>query len=510
MRVNRRQLMKSVAGVAGAAAVRHLWAADQPPSPADLARDPNRPQFHLLPLANWMNDPNGPVFWKGKYHMFYQYNPDGAYWGDMHWGHAVSPDMVHWKHLPVALSPTPGSADSAGCFTGSAVIDGHRVSLLYTGISPAPASEATIHSDNLTARESQCLATALDDELTEWSKNPSPVIAGPPQGLNVAGFRDPCPWREGDRWYTGIGSGIRGGHGMVLLYQSKDLRLWNYLQPLTSNPDFSTPETGGGMWECPDFFPLGDRHVLIHSARGKSWWQCGVFDPGKLSFHAETGGPLDYGSYYAAKSQLDRSGNRILWGWIQETRPEAEYRKAGWAGVMSLPRILTLSEDHRLQFDLPPAVYSLRRDLQKPNLADDATPRRAQIAKLQIQDACGELTFAFRTEDSPMRLLLMSDKTVGAPLLAFSCDAGNPAEIRLDGTAIPVHPAKDGLVHVRYVIDASVIEVFINKQVACTRRIYYAEPEAPVLRVQLDAGLMSLTEISIAQLAPISRNRMTI
>jgi beta-fructofuranosidase len=456
-----------------------------------------------------MNDPNGPVFWKGKYHMFYQYNPDGAYWGDMHWGHAVSPDMVHWKHLPIALAPTPGSADALGCFTGSAVIDGDRVSILYTGISPAPASEATIHSDNLTARESQCLATALDDELTEWRKDPSPVIAGPPEGLTVAGFRDPCPWREGDRWYTGIGSGVRGAHGMVLLYESKDLRHWNYLHPLMSDTDFSTPETTGAMWECPDFFPLGDRHVLIHSARGKSWWQCGIFDPRELRFHAETGGQLDYGSYYAPKTQLDRFGNRILWGWIQETRPEAEYRYAGWAGVMSLPRVLSLSRDHRLQFDPPPAVGALRRELQKPSLVADPSRRRAQIANLQIRDGCGEVTFSFRTRNSPMRLSLVSEKAGEPPLLLLFYDAGRPAEIRVDDTAVPVGSIEGGLVHVRCLIDGSVIEVFINRQAVCTRRYYYREPAPPAIRIQVDDGLMNLTEIATAQLARISPNRMT-
>ena len=89
---------------------------------AEIAADPLRPQFHLLPQRNWMNDPNGPIFWKGKYHMFFQYNPDAAVWGDMHWAHAVSPDMVHWKHLPVALAPTPGGYDADGCFSGSAAV----------------------------------------------------------------------------------------------------------------------------------------------------------------------------------------------------------------------------------------------------------------------------------------------------------------------------------------------------------------------------------------------------
>src|SRR6202140_913255 len=88
-----------------------------------LAADPLRPQFHLLPAKNWMNDPNGPIYWQGRYHMFFQYNPGAAVWGDMHWAHAVSSDMIHWRHLPIALAPSPGPADADGCVTGSAVKD---------------------------------------------------------------------------------------------------------------------------------------------------------------------------------------------------------------------------------------------------------------------------------------------------------------------------------------------------------------------------------------------------
>src|SRR5882762_8206315 len=102
--------------------------------PVDLAKDPRRPQFHLLPARNWMNDPNGPIFWKGQYHMFFQYNPNAAVWGDMHWAHAVSEDMIHWRHLPIALAPTPGWDDADGCFTGSAVDDHGTATILYTGV----------------------------------------------------------------------------------------------------------------------------------------------------------------------------------------------------------------------------------------------------------------------------------------------------------------------------------------------------------------------------------------
>jgi beta-fructofuranosidase len=109
----------------------------------ELARDPLRPQFHLLPPANWINDPNAPIYWKGSYHMFYQYNPTGAYWGDMHWGHAISTDMIHWKHLPMALSPTAGGPDADGCFTGTSVIQNGRVIVLYTGVVAVPLDRAT-------------------------------------------------------------------------------------------------------------------------------------------------------------------------------------------------------------------------------------------------------------------------------------------------------------------------------------------------------------------------------
>src|SRR5246127_3091475 len=110
-----------------------------------LASDPLRPQYHLLPAANWMNDPNGPIFFRGHYHMFYQYNPNGAFWGTMHWAHATSPDMIHWQHEPIALAPTPGGYDRDGVFSGSAVLDGNTPNLIYTGVLPAASpSEITL------------------------------------------------------------------------------------------------------------------------------------------------------------------------------------------------------------------------------------------------------------------------------------------------------------------------------------------------------------------------------
>src|SRR5258708_27947886 len=141
-----------------------------------LAADPLRPQFHLLPEKNWMNDPNGPIFWNGMYHMFFQYNPGAAVWGDMHWAHAVSPDMIHWKHLPIALAPTPGSDDAHGCFTGSALDDRGTASIVYTGVKSSTLETATLRDGTHTFREVQCLATSADAQLRTWTKWKNPII----------------------------------------------------------------------------------------------------------------------------------------------------------------------------------------------------------------------------------------------------------------------------------------------------------------------------------------------
>jgi beta-fructofuranosidase len=221
----------------------------------ELEDDPHRPHYHFLPPANWMNDPNGLLQWKGQYHLFYQYNPDGPVHERIHWGHAVSSDLVHWADLPIALAPTPGRADADGCWSGCA-IDNHGIpTLIYSGVHP----------------QVVCLATG-DDDLLTWEYYPgNPVIAGPPAEF-LAGtgghFRDPFVWKEGDSWYLLIGSKREGVGGMLRLYRSPDLTTWHYLYPLlVGDASILHPVWMGVMWECPDFLTFGDRRVLLFSVR---------------------------------------------------------------------------------------------------------------------------------------------------------------------------------------------------------------------------------------------------
>src|SRR6185437_5058225 len=153
--------------------------------------------------------------------------------------------------------------------------------------------------------------------------------------------------------------------GAVLLYRSHDTHHWEYLHPLAqgawNGQYFSNPVSNGEMWKCPDFFSLGDKHVLLYSTAHTTRWEVGTFDKANLRFHPVKKGLLDHGTYYAPRSMPDGQHRRILWGWVQETRPAEDIEKAGWSGCISLPRVLTLGADNALQMEVAPELASLRQ-----------------------------------------------------------------------------------------------------------------------------------------------------
>ena len=307
---------------------------DNSPTKNVLSADPLRPQYHLVPQAGGVGDPCAPRFFQGKYHVFFH----GSY-GGRGWHHAMSADLIRWQHLPIALAPTEGGYDAYGTFTGGVLPDTEGASIVYTAVTKVPRSQETIRAEGL--REAQAIATSTDSDLRTWKKRDRPVIDAPPTGLQVTGFRDPFAWKDGDTWYLCIGSGFPQIGGAVLLYRSTDTVKWEYLHPLAqgvwNGQSFSNPVPSGEMWECPDFFPLGDKHVLLYSTEHTTVWEVGAFDQSDLRFHSERKGIIDHGAYYAPRSMVDGNNRRILWGWVQETRDPAESRKAGWSGSLSLP-----------------------------------------------------------------------------------------------------------------------------------------------------------------------------
>jgi len=214
--------------------------------------DPFRPLFHFTPVRNWINDPCGLVQWKGLYHLFCQYHPYSSFWGPMHWSHAVSSDLVHWRHLPMALAPdTTGHADDfSGIFTGSAVENGSELAIVYTDH-----RDMRYHPDRI--MQSQALATSADGVV--FKKFPgNPVIGARPEDAGED-FRDPKVWREDGEWRMVLGTS-HGGRGKIILYGSADLVYWEYRGDL-----YRAERDGIGMFECPDFFAIGGRNVLIAS-----------------------------------------------------------------------------------------------------------------------------------------------------------------------------------------------------------------------------------------------------
>ncbi|HEY1423023.1 MAG TPA: glycoside hydrolase family 32 protein, partial [Candidatus Acidoferrum sp.] len=458
---------------------RSLPLADADDLQSRMAADPLRPQFHLLPAKNWMNDPNGPIFWKGMYHMFFQYNPNAAVWGDMHWAHAVSPDMIHWRHLPIALAPTPGSADADGCFTGSAVDDRGTATFIYTGVKTSPPETATLRDGVHNFREVQCLATSDDPQLRTWTKWKTPIVQPPADPL-MTGFRDPFLWREGDVWYLGVGSGVRKKGGRVLLYRSKDLRKWEYLHPLASGKwtekENINPVDSGEMWECPDFFALGSKHVLLYSTAGKVVWETGELDPKELVFHSQRAGVLDYGSYYAQKTQLDANGNRILWGWILETRPETEFSAAGWAGCMALPRVLSLNSKNDLLMKVASQAEALREKKTATVTPEISSKERASALRaITISNLAGELRW---TAAAGAFSLTLADSN-GPWWSLQTSQTSNETLLQVNEKTIELPTPVAGERTFHLLLDASVAEFFCDDLHVLTSRIY-RPPSGPL------------------------------
>lgn len=460
-----------------------------------LAGDTMRPQFHLLPAAGWMNDPNGPIYAHGRYHMFCQHNPQAAVWGNMSWAHLVSNDMIHWLHMPLALAPTPKSIDSYGVFSGSCFSVGQRVYAVYTATEISDAEQATTHGKP-NIRESQRLAWSDDPMLLRWTKEPTAIVPTPPSELQrVTGFRDPSIWQQDSFYYMTVGSGESGKSGCVLLYRSQNLKQWNYLHKLADAEWHGVVKedkvASGEMWECPDFFALDGRHVLIYSAEGKVYWQSGKLDTATMRFDKSNSGVLDLGAYYAPKTQVDAHGNRILWGWIPEQRPQAETVAAGWAGVMSLPRLLHLDPDGRLRMDTLPALRSLRG-------APTTDPGSSRTHHLRLLRSNGE--FLATGEAKIAVQCIVRNVGDGNEIARVKYD---PASSRFYVGDQYVQLNTDDTPSIHLFADGSVLEFILGRRCGYTKRFYL--PHAPDLEVEINGA----TEATAWPIRPISADRLT-
>lgn len=315
----------------------------------------SRPDYHFTPEIGWLNDPNGFSYFQDKYHLFYQFYPYDTRWNDMHWGHATSKDLISWEYEKVALA-NDTIADANGCFSGSAIEKDNILYLIYTGmINPNMGFKANPNE----IIQHQCLAWSEDGVNFSKHKN-NPIISQfeLPKGYMKADFRDPKVIEKNGIYYVVLVAKNEEGRGDILFYKSLDLIKWDYVSII-----YKSRYEENMMFECPDLFTLNGKEIIIFSGMpcnenfeekvgNTTEYIIGSLDFDKGIFDVEYRDILDYGhSFYAPQSMEDNNNKRIVIGWMKKwvnktiTIPE----EFGWNGLMSLPRVLTLSEGKLIQ-----------------------------------------------------------------------------------------------------------------------------------------------------------------
>jgi len=333
-------------------------------------------KIHLKAPDNWINDPNGFIYYKGEYHLFYQYFPYSPHWGTMHWGHAVSKDLVHWDHRGVALFPTV-DGDRNGCFSGSAIEHDGKLYLVYTGVKYLMPNPINIHLALNEQMESSQMMISSDNgyHFDNWRGKRTFISPITDKKTGSRGHaRDPKIWRGKDAWYVILGSTIEEKQAEVLFFRSKDLENWEYVNQALLDPGM------GWMCECPDYFETEGGKVLLASAMGilqdgkkeQNHAICSLVDfeessctmkiPGQYQF-------LDYGlDLYAAQTTCDKDGNRVMIAWLRMPEPVG----GRWIGMYCTPRIVEVKNNH-IYFRLHPNIRrALSRKIGKPGEAGEA------------------------------------------------------------------------------------------------------------------------------------------
>ena len=317
-------------------------------------KDEPRPAFHLSTRVGWLNDPNGFSYYNGEYHLFYQYHPYNSHWGPMHWGHAVSSDLLHWKYLPAALAPDT-DYDRDGCFSGSAVsLDDGRQMLMYTGV-----VKETQPDGSTREVQRQCIAIGDGTDYVKYPGNPVLDENDLPEGGSRFDFRDPKIWRAPDGTFRCVaGNCTPDKDGRILLFSSEDGLKWKFEKTLISNNG-----RFGRMWECPDFFELDGKQVLLvspqdmlpqgfeyHNGNG-TVCIIGNYDSETDTFIEEKNQAIDYGiDFYAPQTVAAPDGRRIMIGWMQNWDTcNLHSPERPWFGQMSLPRELSVKNGRLIQ-----------------------------------------------------------------------------------------------------------------------------------------------------------------
>ena len=455
-----------------------------------------RQRYHFMAQTGWLNDPNGLIYFRGKYHFFFQHNPYNGFWDSMHWGHAVSDDMLHWEYLPLALAPseTYDNHLRGGCFSGSAIEHDGKLYLMFTGAT----------NEGKGNEQTQCIAYSEDGiHFEKYAGNPV-LIA--PEGVPTDCFRDPKVWKHEDTYYMVCGAS-RDNKGQALLYRSKDMIHWTYFNVLAESRG-----EWGYMWECPDFYPMGDKYVLTFSPMGAgehtSVYLVGDFDYLTGKFCCHVSGEIDWGlDYYAPQSFLAPDGRRIIVGWSNEWEWMPLWKdwgptyKEGWCGFFNIPREVRMRKDGTLQFLPIREVETIRENPKR--IAELAVSE--EYTELEAGDGvCFELKLKIdlqRTNADELEL----DLRCGAERRTICLFHFKKGEMRVDRNAadgwskgvsrsvLYLHGKKELDVHI--LSDQSSLEIFTDQYQNNHSNNIFAKASQNQLRVRARGGNAVLRDI---------------
>lgn len=477
-----------------------------------------RPQFHFSPSKNWMNDPNGLVFYKGEYHLFYQYNPFGDLWGHMSWGHAVSRDLVHWEHLPLALAEENGVM----IFSGSAVVDRENSSGLCRNSDPRDKScLIAIYTGRTETSQTQHIAFSNDRGRT-WTKySGNPVI-----DLKMKDFRDPkVIWHEGSKKWIMVT--VLAREKKVRFFGSLNLREWTALS------DFGPAGETSGVWECPDLFPLDvqgssgeKRWVLVVSINpggpaGGSGGQyfVGQFDGTKFINENPPDRTLwiDYGKdFYAVQSYSDipaSDGRRIWIGWLTNWQYARQEPTNPWRTAQSIPRTVQLKKfPEGLRLTQEP-VAELHRLREKEFRFERKSISEANKLLSSRPSAAFEVIAEIALNGASQAGLKVRKGTTEETVIGVR---QNPAELFVDRTKsgnVSFHEKFNGLhkaplpsantVKLHVFVDWSSVEVFANEGETVISERIFPSAESKGIELFADGGDARIQSLQVCSLKSI-------
>lgn len=470
-----------------------------------LLADPHRPLWHFVaPEGVCMPfDPNGAIYWNGRYHLCYIFQDERGHC----WGHASSHDLVHWRWHTPALFPAPGDVDT-GIFSGNGFVnkDG-AATMLYHGVNAG-----------------NCIATSTDPNLDHWTKlAANPIIPNPPAGSAEAKRYqswDPHGWVENGMYYAVFGGTPTSGVPPTL-FKGASLDKWAFAGPFMTQdmPDVADHEDVS----CPDFFPLGDRHVLVcisHSCGARYYvgrWEHDQFVP---EVHRRMNWPG--GTCFAPETLLDAKGRRILWTWALETRPA---ERAPWGGTMTLPRVLSLAPDHTLfidpvkelaQLHTNPRTFDgvlvksgapvLLEQVRGDSLALELKIKPGKARRFGLKVRCspaGEEETAIVVDPAAGTLRIdvakaSLDKTI---VYKTFCMKGGDNPV-VTAQEAPFTLAQDEPLSLRVFLDRSILEVFANRRQCLTQRLYPTRADSLGVALFSDGGDMDVEYLSAWDMAP--------